>query len=121
MRAACFALLAAALSAGCLTERPRPAPPQLSITLVPALIHSPDTLRGTIRATDADGIDSLWLSLDGLTVMTWDGLLDTEFDSPFILAIAKGRTPGTRLNLVLKGLDINGFTGELDTVVTVIP
>lgn len=116
-----FFLFLALLAGACLGERPRPAPPRLSIAFVPTLVHSPDTVRGTIRGTDADGIDSLWLSLDAVTAITWDGLLNTEFDSPFVLAISKGRLPGTRVNLVLKGLDIDGFTGELDTAVTVIP
>ena len=116
-----YLLVATLLSAACLSERARPAPPQLSMAFTPAAVHSPDTLYGSVRATDEDGIDSLWLAMDGVTILSWDGLLDTEFDSPFVLAIEKGRTPGSRVSLVLKGRDITGFVGELDTVVTVIP
>jgi hypothetical protein len=109
------------VSSACLSDRARPAPPQLTITLSPATVHSPDTLRGTVRATDQDGIDSLWLDLEGVNIIGWDGLLDPEFDSPFAILIPKGRSPGTEVSLTLRARDVTGFSSALDTFVTVIP
>jgi len=53
--------LLAAGALACGEDRPRPGPPDLSIQFQRDSLHSPDTLRGTIQATDNEGIDSVWL------------------------------------------------------------
>jgi len=106
---------------GCLTERPRPAPPQLTIVLTPTQVHSPDTLRGSVHAGDPDGIDSVWLAIGANPPLALDGLLETSFDAQFIFPIARGYPPGDRIPVKLTARDVAGFKGELDTVVKVIP
>jgi len=105
----------------CFGERPRPAPPQLAIALAKVLVRSPDTLRGTIHAEDPDGLDSVWLTLDGLPRIGEDGLLETVFDAPFVLLVPRGYGPGDRIPVTVTARDVVGFTGELDTVVRVSP
>jgi hypothetical protein len=107
---------------GCFSDRPRPAPPQLTIVLDKTVVRSPDTLTGTLRAEDPDGIDSVWLAIDvGLPPLVWDGRLGTAFSSPFRSPIAKGHGAGERIRLKLTARDVAGFTGERDTVVSVAP
>src|SRR6266496_528184 len=81
VHAACGLWLAAScLAASCLTERPRPAPPTIAITLDKTTVQSrnapapPDTLTVTVRAADPDGIDSAWVQLDGDPPLGADGL-----------------------------------------------
>jgi hypothetical protein len=105
--------------AGCLSERPRPAPPRLAIVLGAKLVHSPDTLRGTIHADDPDGIDSVWLAVGTAQRLGDDAFLETVFEEPFVVTIAQGLSPGDRIPVKVTARDVVGFTGELDTVVTV--
>ncbi len=124
MKAAALPLLVtggALLLAGCLSERPRPAPPQLAIVLSKKTVHSPDTLRGTMHAEDPDGIDSVWLAVGLGPPLALDGLLDTVFDASFVFVVARGYPPGDRLPVKLSARDVAGFRGELDTIVTVTP
>jgi len=107
--------------AGCLSERPRPAPPTLTIAFSKRVVQSPDTLRGRIHAEDPDGIDSVWLAVGSDPPVGQDGLLETVFDAPFLFVIPRGYSPSTRILVTLTGRDVVGFTGELDTVVTVAP
>ena len=111
------------LAAGCLTERPRPAPPVVSITLDKDSVRSgtnpPDTLSGTLRAQDMDGIDSVWLQLDDDRLIGEDGLLQTSFQSPFRAVVPTGLQPGTWLPIKLEARDFTGFRSVLDTMVRV--
>ena len=117
MRVAALVLVAA----GCLSDRPRPAPPQLTIVLSSLTVRSPDTLRGNLHAEDSDGIDSVWLSIDGGPPKGSDGLLKAVFDAPFKAPIGGGHSAGERIQVKLQARDVAGFRGELDTSVTVIP
>ena len=111
------------LAASCLSERPRPAPPVVSITLdkdsVRSATNPPDTLTGTLRAQDADGIDSVWLQLDDDPPIAEDGLLQTSFQSPFRVVVPAGFSSGARLPLTLEARDFTGFRSVLDTMVRV--
>jgi len=82
-------------------------------------VRSPDTLRGTIHAEDPDGIDSVWLAVGAVPRLGEDGLLETVFDAPFVVVIPRGFSPGNRIPVTVTARDVVGFTGELDTVVTV--
>lgn len=104
----------------CLSERPRPAPPVLSITLDKTTVHSPDTLTGAVGARDEDGLDSIWVSVDAVRTGE-DGLLQTSFERPIRFAIRTGHAPGTRIPVQLEARDLTGFRSELDTIVTVVP
>src|SRR5207249_7343040 len=83
------------LAAGCLTERPRPAPPTLALSLNKTTVRSrttpaPDTLVVTVRAEDADGIDSVWVQLDDQEPLGADGLFDPVLEGPFRLVVPAG-------------------------------
>jgi hypothetical protein len=104
----------------CLSDRPRPAPPQVAITLDATQVHSPDILSGTLFATDPDGLDSVWLAVGDAPPIGEDGLLEPRFQSPFRVPIAAGHNPGDRVPITLRARDVEGFVGSLDTVVTVV-
>jgi len=95
----------------------------LSITLDKDSVRSgtnpPDTLTGTLRAQDADGIDSVWLQLDDDPSIGEDGLLQTAFHSPFRVVVPAGFDPGVRLPVKLEARDVAGFRSALDTSVRV--
>jgi hypothetical protein len=112
---------AAAGVAACLAERLRPGPPFLSIVLNKTSVHSPDTLTGTLRAEDASGLDSIWLSVDYAPTLGEDGLLKPVFEAPFRTPIAKGHTAGQRVPVQFMARDFEGFVARQDTVVVVIP
>jgi len=118
------AVLASWLAAGlaaCLAERPRPAPPQLAIVIDSTTIHSTtpnDTLTGSVRADDPDGLDSIWLRVDTTRVGV-DGLFETSFRRPFRFAIRAGIPAGTQIPVILEARDVVGFRSQLDSFVTV--
>jgi hypothetical protein len=118
-------LILAAL-AGCLEERPRPGPPQLTVTLDRTTVRSstpptpPDTLTGTVRAEDPDGIDSVWVTVDGVAAAE-DGVLERVFTSRFRFPIAAGKTDGTQVPVEVRARDIAGFQVTRDTHVVVVP
>ena len=108
-----------ALLAGCLEDRPRPAPPRLSIHFDRDSISSPDTLSGTIRADDPIGIDSVWITVDTSARVGADGGFNTTFEAPFVFLVGGGFPPGRRIPVQLEGRDIGGFDDVLDTFVVV--
>ena len=79
---------------------------------------SPDTLTGRLRATDADGIDSLWLMVDTARIGI-EGFLVEEIEGPFEVEIPPGRAPGQAIPLVLEARDVLGYVSTLDTFVRV--
>jgi len=98
-------------------------PHVVSITLdkdsVRSATNPPDTLTGTLRAQDADGIDSVWLQLDDDPPIAEDGLLQTSFQSPFRVVVPAGFSSGARLPVTLEARDVTGFRSVLDTMVRV--
>ena len=104
--------------AGCLGDRPRPAPPVLEITLDKDSVRSPDTLTGIVRAEDVDGIDSVWITVDTLRVGD-DGFFEQTYQSRFRLPIRTGYVLGDRILVRLQARDVVGFMGVRDTVVIV--
>jgi len=114
------------LAAGCLTERPRPAPPTLALSLNKTTVKSrstpaPDTLVVTVRAEDDDGIDSVWVQLAGEPPVGADGLLDPVLEGPFRMVVPAGLGPGTILPVTVQARDVVGFRSQRDTSVTVGP
>lgn len=110
----------AVLGGACFADRDRPAPPQLELRPDRTTVHSPDQLGGTLRAADPDGIDSVWLTLDGREVGL-DGLLRQVFETPFSMAVDPGHPAGAALVLRLRARDLAGFSDTVRTTVTVIP
>lgn len=109
----------AAGALGCGEDRPRPGPPVLSIHFQHDSINTPDTLRGTIKAIDNEGIDSLWMQVGTQPEVGVDGGLEFTFEAPFIFVINSGLSPGAKISVELRGRDIAGYSGVLDTFVVV--
>ena len=118
-RVAVLVGLGAAGALGCQTDRDRPGPPRLSITLDQDSVLSPDTLTGLVRADDPDGIDSIWLSVDSAPPLGADGALDATFLATFKAGIRNGHVLGDRVVVQLSGRDLGGYLGVLDTFVIV--
>ncbi|HUL50454.1 MAG TPA: hypothetical protein VLT79_10615 [Gemmatimonadales bacterium] len=116
MKVAWTLLLAAS---ACFSERDRPAPPVLSITLNKPTITSPGTLSGSIASSDPDGLDSVWLALDSTRVKGWNGSFYTDFTTTFLVTTPSGLTHGARVPVRVTARDVAGFVGYLDTAVTV--
>jgi len=98
----------------------------LTFTLAKTTVRSnnpptpPDTLSGTVRAEDTDGLDSVWVTVDS-AVVGEDGGFDRVFSAPFRFLIGAGKTPGTVLSVQIRARDIAGFQVIRDTSVTVVP
>lgn len=111
------------LLAGCLEDRPRPGPPQLTFTLDRTTVRSstpPDTVAGTVRADDPDGLDSVWVMVDSVTKGD-DGGFERVFSSRFRFLIGAGKPQGAIIPIQLRARDIAGFAVSRDTHVVVVP
>jgi hypothetical protein len=111
------------LAVSCLEERPRPGPPQLTFTLDRTTVRAappPDTVAGTVRAEDPDGIDSVWIAVDSVSAGE-DGAFDRVFTSRFRFLVGSGKSPGAQVPVVLRARDIAGFEVSRDTFVVVVP
>jgi hypothetical protein len=120
--ATCGVCLAASLLASCLSERPRPGPPTIALSLNKRTVQSrnpPDTLVVTVRVEDGDGIDSVWVQLGSEPPLGADGLFDRVLEGPFRVLIPAGLPPGQVLVLKLEARDVAGFKAQRDTSVTV--
>jgi len=116
MKAALTLMFAAS---ACFSERDRPAPPVLSITLNKPTVTSPGTISGSIASSDPDGLDSIWLDVDSTRVNGWNGSFYTQFTTTFLVTTPSGLTQGTRVPIRVSARDVTGFVGLLDTAVTV--
>jgi hypothetical protein len=90
----------------------------LQITLDKDIVSSPDTLTGTVRAQDRDGIDSVWVTVDTLRVGD-DGFFRQTYQSRFRLPVRGGHVLGDHVLVRLQARDVAGFMGVLDTAVVV--
>ena len=113
------ALVAGAATLACQADRARPGPPRLAITIDRDSVGSPDTLTGTLRATDADGVDSVWLSVDSAAPVADDGRLEPAFLASFRAPVRAGHLPGDHVAVRLSARDVDGFLGVLDTFAVV--
>lgn len=114
-----LALVAGAATYACQADRERPGPPRLAITLNQDSVRSPDTLSGSLRADDPDGIDSVWLSVDSAPPLGADGLLEPTFLASFRAAVRNGHVLGDHVAVHLTARDLTGYLGGLDTFVVV--
>lgn len=118
-RAAFLLGLAAAATLACQTNRDRPGPPRLTLTIDQDSVRSPDTVTGSLRAEDVDGVDSIWLSVDSAPPIGADGLLEPTFIATFRTGIRGGHVLGDRVSVRFTGRDLSGYVAELDTFVVV--
>jgi hypothetical protein len=91
----------------------------LSLTINQDSVRSPDTLTGTLRADDLDGIDSIWISVDSAAPLGADGLLEPTFVATFRAGIRSGHVLGDRVSIRFTARDLTGYVGGLDTFVIV--
>jgi hypothetical protein len=103
----------------CQADRERPGPPRLAIFLNQDSVRSPDTLSGSLRADDPDGVDSVWLSVDSAPPLGADGLLEPTFLASFRAAVRNGHVLGDHIAVQLTARDLSGYVGGLDTFVVV--
>jgi hypothetical protein len=110
------------LAAACLGERERPGPPALSFTIDDPFVSASreDTVAGNVRVEDADGVDSVWVTLES-TENGNDGGFDRVFDSRYRFVVAAGLTEGQQVPLSFRARDITGFEVQRDTYVVVVP
>ena len=79
-----------------------------------------DTVSGTIRAADPDGIDSVWVTVDN-EERGEDGGFNQVFSARYRFLVGAGQQPGIRLVLQFRARDIAGFEVQKDTYVVVSP
>ncbi|MGH7699064.1 MAG: hypothetical protein ACREMJ_00870 [Gemmatimonadales bacterium] len=92
----------------------------LTLTLDATTVCSPDTLTGRARAQDPDGIDSVWVTLDG---QEWrlDGRLERAFEHALTLPVPPGLAEGTAVAVALRARDLAGMSDTVQHDVVVIP
>lgn len=73
-----------------------------------------------MRAEDADGIDSVWVTVNSV-VKGDDGGFDQVFSSNYRFVVAAGLNPGDNLPVSFRARDIGGFEVQRDTYVVVVP
>ena len=73
-----------------------------------------------MRASDADGLDSVWVSLDS-TEKGEDGGFDRSFASRWLFVVTAGHNPGDVVPLTFRARDVAGFEARRDTYVVVGP
>lgn len=83
-------------------------------------VSSPGQVTGTVRASDPDGIDSVWITVGG-GVQGADGFFERDFQAPFDMPVEAGLPDGTPVEVRLRGRDLAGFSHTLRDTVTVIP
>jgi hypothetical protein len=106
----------------CLGERERPGPPQLAVTIDDTTVVSSrtDTVGGTVRAEDFDGIDSVWVTL-GSEERVANGSFSRVFTWRYGFIVPAGQTPGTHIGISFRTRDAAGFEAQRDTYVVAIP
>ena len=109
-------------AAACLSDRQRPGPPQLSFTIDDTTLSASkaDTVSGSVRASDTEGLDSVWVSVDSI-VKGDDAGLQRSFSSRYRFVVPAGRTRGSHIPLSFAARDISGFRVQRDTYVVVVP
>jgi hypothetical protein len=80
----------------------------------------PDTVGGTVRAEDFDGIDSVWVTL-GSDERAVDGSFSRVLTWRYRFIVAAGQAPGTHIPLSFRTRDAAGFEAQRDTYVVAIP
>ena len=117
-------LCLSALLLQCTDPRARPAPPSVQL-YVPAgvAVHSPGTVGASVVIFDAQGVDSVHMTLkSALPDLQGDSLFlipdTTDFTQSVLWTIPSGVPAGTRITLGAKAWDLLGFAGADSLVLT---
>ncbi len=110
------------LAAACLGERDRPGPPQLTLTIDDTTVVSSraDTVTGIVTAQDADGIDSVWVTV-GAEEHANDAGFSRTFSSRYRFILPSGQQSGTHIPMSFRARDVAAFETQKDTYVVVVP
>ena len=73
-----------------------------------------------MRAQDADGIDSLWITA-GAQQWVDDGGFNQVLSIGYRLIIPSGTQPGTQIPMSFRARDAAGFAVQRDTYVVAVP
>ncbi len=123
-RAALCVGLCAALFA-CTDPRARPAPPSVQVFVVGSMVASPGTVAVSAVVYDAQGVDSVRLSLRSpIPALQGDSLFlvpdTTDVTQSVLWKIPAGLPSGTKITLSAKAWDLLGFMGVDSVIVTTI-
>lgn len=78
-----------------------------------------DTVAGTVRVDDPDGVDSVWVTLE--TVVKGENAgFDQVFRSGYRFVVQNFQ-PSELIPLTFRARDVAGFVVQRDTYVVVIP
>jgi hypothetical protein len=110
------------LCTACITERDRPGPPLVSFTIDDTTVTASrtDTVSGTVRASAADGIDSVWVIV-GAEEHANDVGFAQSFSSAYRFIIPAGQQPGAHIPMTFRARDVAAFQTQKDTYVVVVP
>jgi hypothetical protein len=78
-----------------------------------------DTVAGTVRVDDSDGIDSVWVTLETIEKGE-NGGFEHVFSSRYRFVV-QGFSPSEHIPLTFRARDVAGFVVQRDTYVVVIP
>jgi len=73
-----------------------------------------------VRAQDADGIDSLWITA-GAQQWVDDGAFTQVISTSYRLIMPSGTQPGTQIPMSVRARDAAGFEAKKDTYVVAVP
>lgn len=107
-----------ALAAACRSDRLRPGPPAVAITLDRSVAGPLDTILGSVLATAPEGLDSVFIVV-GDEQLGVDGRLDTEVQFTFRWVLKLQFLPGDTALFVAIAKDLERFTAS-DTAQLVI-
>ena len=79
-----------------------------------------DTIAGTVRAQDSDGIDSVWITA-GSQQWSDDGGFNQVITTGYRLIIPSGTQAGTQIPMSFRARDAAGFEAQRDTYVVAVP
>ena len=79
----------------------------------------PDTVTGIVTADDADGLDSIWVTV-GTAEQAADGGFDRTLSFRYRLVVPAGQQPGTQIPMSFRARDALAFEARKDTYVVVV-
>lgn len=116
-------LCVCALLLSCTDPRARPAPPNVQVFVVGSSVGSPGTVAVSAVVYDAQGVDSVRLSLRSpIPALQGDSLFlfpdTTDVTQSVLWTIPSGLPSGTKITLSAKAWDLLGFMGQDSVIVT---
>jgi hypothetical protein len=108
----------------CTDPRARPAPPSVRLIIPPGVIvRSPGTIAASVVIFDAEGVDSIHMTLQSpYPSLQGDSLYlvpdTTDVTQSVLWSVPSGVPAGTKITLGAKAWDLLGFTAADSAIVT---